>query len=148
MNMKTSLDVFEATIQKTDAWLNEIMGRLQLDDRHLAYSALRGTLHALRDRMPVEVVAKVGAQLPMLIRGIYYEGWKPSITPVKIQDSDEFLDFTAAHLNNPYFIENNTLADTENLVRQVFAVIAQHISDGEVAHIKNVLPKKIAALWP
>jgi uncharacterized protein (DUF2267 family) len=33
-------------------------------------------LHALRDRLPPEIAVHLSAQLPMLVRGIYYEGWK------------------------------------------------------------------------
>lgn len=70
----TGLEVFDATTQKTNEWLDEIMFELALEERHTAYAALRGTLHALRDRLPLEETAHLGAQLPMLVRGFYYEG--------------------------------------------------------------------------
>lgn len=65
----TSLDTFDTTIHKTNAWLNELRQELGWDDRHAVYLALRATLHALRDRITVEEVAQLGAQLPMLVRG-------------------------------------------------------------------------------
>jgi uncharacterized protein (DUF2267 family) len=46
----TGLAVFDTTLQKTNEWLDEISYELALENRHTAYLALRGTLHALRDR--------------------------------------------------------------------------------------------------
>ena len=73
----TGLDVFDTTVHKTHVWLNDIMQELGWEDRHKAYLGLRTTLHALRDRLTVEETAQLAAQLPMLIRGLYYEGWDP-----------------------------------------------------------------------
>ena len=73
---KTSHEVFDTTIQKTQVWLNDLMSELDWEDKpHKAYMALRTVLHALRDRLMVVVAVQLGAQLPMLIRGFYYEGW-------------------------------------------------------------------------
>src|SRR4051812_22139591 len=100
------LEVFDHTLQKTYEWLNEIMGLLNWHDHHLAYLALRGTLQALRDRLPIEIAVKFGAQLPMLIRGFYYEGWKPGIVPIKIKIPEDFLDFVSSHLASSKFNQN------------------------------------------
>ena len=67
----TSIDVFETTLHKTNRWLKELMEELDWQDQHAAYLAMRATLLALRDRLTVEEVAQLGAQLPMLIRGLY-----------------------------------------------------------------------------
>ena len=47
---------------------------LGTDDRQDAYRAVRGVLHTLRDRLPVEESAQLAAQLPTLLRGVFYEG--------------------------------------------------------------------------
>jgi len=73
----TGLKAFDTTIEKTNIWLKEIMQEMNTEDRHRAYNALSSVLHALRDRMPVDEVVQLGAQLPMLVRGFYYEGWDP-----------------------------------------------------------------------
>ena len=85
------LPVFDKTIQVTNLWLKALMDRMGEDDRHHAYTALRSTLQALRDRLPVNEAAHLGAQLPMLVRGFYYEGWHPAGTPVKERGKDEFV---------------------------------------------------------
>jgi uncharacterized protein (DUF2267 family) len=76
MMSATGLDVFDQTLQKTNIWLKEIMDDLG-PDRQRAYHALRAVLHTLRDRLTVEEAAHLSAQLPLLVRGIYFEGWHP-----------------------------------------------------------------------
>ncbi|MFI5343909.1 MAG: DUF2267 domain-containing protein [Chlamydiales bacterium] len=142
---KRGPEVFDSTLQKTQTWLNELMHLLHWDDQQKAYLALRGTLHALRDRLPLEIVVKFGAQLPMLIRGFYYEGWKPTDSPLKMKSIQEFLDFVATHFHETSL---NQKTDIERVVRAVFQLIANHIAPGEIHHIRQVLPVHLANLWP
>lgn len=140
-----SLPIFETTVQKTDLWLKEIMEKLGWSDRHKAYIALKGVLHMLRDRLPVDVAAKFGAELPMLIRGFYYEGWSPAKTPIKSHNLTEFLDQVYLHLANASFAQERE--SMEEIVRPIFHVIQNQLSKGEIEHLRKVLPASIAALW-
>jgi uncharacterized protein (DUF2267 family) len=137
----TGLDVFERTIHKTNAWLKELMQELATESRHDAYVALRAVLHALRDRLPVEEVAQLGAQLPMLIRGMYYEGWDPTDKPVRERRLEGFLAGMAVELPND-------VDDPEPVARAVFSVLAKRVSEGEIEDIKQLLPTPIRELWP
>jgi uncharacterized protein (DUF2267 family) len=139
----TGLEVFDSTVQKTNSWLKELMLELDWDDRHRAYGALRATLHALRDRLTVEEVAQLGAQLPMLIRGFYYEGWDPTNKPLKVREREEFLARIAQ-----YFVRAGDSVHPEPVARAVFAVLAQRVSDGEIEDVKHILPGEIRDLWP
>ncbi len=137
----TGLDVFDTTLQKTSMWLNDTMAELDSKDRHLAYLALRAALHALRDRLPVEEAVHLGAQLPMLIRGFYYEGGTPSGKPVK-EHKAEFLN-AVRHCFGP-----GTPPDPERVARAVFKVLAHHVTAGEIKGVKQLLPKDIRSLLP
>jgi uncharacterized protein (DUF2267 family) len=138
----TSFELFDGTLQKTDLWLGHLMRLLPTDDRQVAYLALRATLHALRDRLTVEEVAQLGAQLPMLIRGFYYEGWDPTGKPLKIRHRQQFLDRITSELA---YVNDN---DPEDVARAVFTLLVQRISDGEIEDVKQVLPVDIRDLWP
>jgi uncharacterized protein (DUF2267 family) len=138
----TGLDVFDTTLHKTNNWLNELMQLLGWQDKHKAYLALRATLHALRDRLTVEEVAQLGAQLPMLIRGFYYEGWDPTGKPLKDRHKEEFLARTEEQFRG------DNLIDPEQVARAVFTVLADRVTEGEIEDVKHILPAEIQDLWP
>ena len=137
------LEVFDASLQKAQVWVNDLMSELGWEQRpQKACLALRTALHALRDRLTVEEAVHLGAQLPILIRGVYYEGWKLAGKPVKERHKTEFLDHIATT-----FRDDDTV-DPEKVMRAVFKVLARHISKGETENVKHLLPKTLQELWP
>jgi uncharacterized protein (DUF2267 family) len=136
----TGLRVFDETVHATNTWLHEITSRLGWDDRRKGYRALRSSLHALRDRMPVTEAAHFSAQLPMLLRGTFYEGWRPSETPTKARTVEEFL----SGLRSAFSTERDF--DAEVAFREVITVIKFHISAGEMEDVRRTMPKEIKEL--
>ena len=137
----TGLDALDSTVHQTNAWLKSIMGRLDTEDRHRAYLALRTTLQTLRDRLQPEIATHLGAQLPLLVRGLYYEDWHISGTPTRERHKDEFLaPIAAAFRRDPE-------VDPERVVRAVLATLAENIDAGQVSKIIAVLPHELRELW-
>jgi uncharacterized protein (DUF2267 family) len=132
--------IIERSTEKAHIWLKEVAGELGDDDRQYAYRALRAVLHTLRDRMTVDVVAKLGAQLPTLIRGIYYEDWDPSNTPMPTHDVDTFLEHVVS--------EGRFSGETEAsvVVTAVTTVLRAHVTPGEIEDIVGVFPEKLRIL--
>jgi uncharacterized protein (DUF2267 family) len=137
----TGLEVFDTTLQKTNIWLKDLM-EVTGGDRHKAYQGLRAVLHALRDRLTVEETAEFAAQLPMLIRGIYYEGWDPTGKPVKERHREQFL----THIREK--ITGNGEVDPQVIAQAVFSLLAKRITGGEIEDVKHILPVEIRNLWP
>jgi uncharacterized protein (DUF2267 family) len=137
----TQVDVFNSTLQKTERWLRDIREALGWDSDQRAYMALRAVLHTLRDRLPVIEAVHLGAQLPMLIRGFYYEGWNPLNNPLKLT-REEFLFCVATHFRNDPDL------DLIPIVRTVFDVILGHTDAGQMIKIAGLLPRDFADLWP
>lgn len=137
----TGLEVFDKTLQTTNIWLKDIMDELG-PDRHVAYRALRAVLHALRDRLIIDEVAQLGAQLPLLVRGIYYDQWDPTARPLPLRSQAEFLTLIAASLADIRPV------DPEVAAHAVFRVLEERIGGGEIAQVKAELPHQIRALWP
>jgi uncharacterized protein (DUF2267 family) len=138
---QTGFSEFDAAIQKTNVWLKDLMALMRWEDRHRAYFALRTVLHALRDHLPVESVVALGAQLPMLVRGFYYDGWRPAGKPLKDRRRDAFLQ----HLTDQFGDRN---VDSEEAVRAVLRVLNKHLSEGEIAGVRHCLPAELRLLWP
>ena len=139
--MNTGIEAFDRTLQLTNLWLKDLTMRLGTEDRHLAYLALRTTLHALRDRLAVDEAVHLGAQLPMLVRGFYYEGWHPAGKPVKEHSKEAVLDHVKAEAHALDF-------EPEPAARAVFGLLADRITAGEIQDVKGMLPKSIRELWP
>jgi uncharacterized protein (DUF2267 family) len=127
---------------KAQAWLAELESDLGWSDTQHSYVALRATLHCLRDRLSVDEAADLSAQLPLVVRGIYFEGWNPSATPVRIRDLDAFLAPIAAAL------VWEPAPDAERVARAVFALLARHVSRGEIEDVIGSLPAEIRDLFP
>ena len=138
----TGLNAFDTTVQKSNMWLKDIMEELGWENRHRAYLALRATLHALREHLRIEEIVELAAQLPMLIRGIYYEGWRLTETKSKERSKKEFLDSVL------HYFEIDPEIDPERITRAVFKVMCNRISEGEIEDIIGILPKELKELWP
>ena len=138
----TGLPAFDTTVEKTNEWLNELTAQLHVPSRQDAYAGLRATLHALRDQLPLELAVGLSAQLPMLLRGLYFEGWRPARTPARVRSLPGFLE-VVAHSLNPHLKPR-----AQDIARESLDVLQRHVTPGEVHKIKEALPGAVRALWP
>jgi uncharacterized protein (DUF2267 family) len=137
----TGLEVFDRTLQLTNTWLDEIMTTLPRD-RKLAWHVLGAVLRSIRDRVPVNLAAHLGAQLPLLVRGTYYDQWRPSETPKTWRSAEEFLANVSAELSSTQPV------NASDAVRAVFQVLNHHVDPGQVEKVRHALPEEVQALWP
>lgn len=133
--------LFGETLRKSNAWLAELARIGGFHSREQAYSVLHAVLQTLRDRLTVDEAAHLGAQLPLLIRGIYYEGWKPAAMPGRQRTKAEFLGRVAGRLGN-------CEVKPDDACRAVFALLERHISKGEIEDIRRMLHTRLRDLWP
>jgi len=136
----THMTVFDDVIPKANEWLDCICERLGRFDRRRALHALRAVLHALRDRLSADQAAALAAQLPLLVRGLFYEGWHPRGKPSKERSRDEFLAHVASEL-----VDDEE--DVAEVTAAVLDVLARHVSAGEIDSIKCSLPADIRRIW-
>lgn len=140
--MSTTISAFDTTLQHTHEWLRDLGERMNWnDDRQRSYHAFRAVLHALRDRLPVDEAVALVAQLPLLLRGMYYEGWRPSATPVKDRTKEAFL----AHIEPAFRDDSPGVA--ERVTRAAFGVIGSHVSGGEIESVVKCRPPQLHDLW-
>jgi uncharacterized protein (DUF2267 family) len=132
----------EHTIQETNIWLKALSEQFHFQERHYAYSALRAVLHALRDRLTPETAIHFGAQLPMLVRGIYYEGWHMAGKPTKDRSAQQFTDHVLEQLPPQFPIDPLTVT------KGVFKLLWEKLDPGESAKVVDHLPLPLRSLWP
>lgn len=128
-------------VQQTQVWLKELRDASDLADEQEAYAVLRGVLHQLRDRLTPQEAIDLGAQLPLIVRGVWYEGWTPSRAPEKVRTQERFFEELAVRLA-PHPV------DVERAARDVFALLAQHCDPGEIKDVIAQLPGQLKDLWP
>ncbi len=136
----TGVTVLDHTVQQTNAWLKGVEGELVLGSRQEAYRALRAVLHALRDRLPPEVAIKLGAQLPILVRGFYYENWHAAGTPTRERHLEEFAEHVASELSGDFPVDPLTAA------RGVFEILWEMLDPGEFEKVLHHLPASFRAM--
>lgn len=136
----TGLDVFDNTIQKTNIWLGEICETMGVD-RATAWRVLGAVLRAVRDRVPVELSAHLGAQLPLLVRGAYYDQFTPDAQPLEYRSLDEFLTEVTTRMHGAQPV------DPKAATQAVFGVLTRHITPEQVANVRDALPDEVRALW-
>jgi uncharacterized protein (DUF2267 family) len=139
---ETHVAALDHTIQQNNRWLKVLVDDHNFSDRHQAYNALRAVLHALRDRLTVEQAVHLGAQFPILVRGIYYEGWHLGSKPAPDRQVDEFAS-RVAHNLPPQFPR-----DPVGATKAVFDLLWKELDPGETAKIIDALPVPLRALWP
>jgi uncharacterized protein (DUF2267 family) len=134
------MNLFATVNQQATIWVKQMMAELRTDDPHRALHALRAGLHALRDRLSVDEAAQLSAQLPVLVRGIFFEGWDPTGKPLRIRHRAEFL----ALVREKYAPRDDLPAD--DIMVALFRVLHRHVSTGELNDIIFNLPHEVASV--
>lgn len=137
----TILPLFDKSLQSTAIWLGEIQSEIG-PDRAFAWRVLSVVLQNLRDHLPLELSAHFGAQLPMIVRGTFYDRFDPTGLPKKADSAEEFLASVSDGLSGSRGI------DPRDAVHAVFCVLDRHLSRGQIDKVIGALPHGIRAMWP
>ncbi|AEB45720.1 MULTISPECIES: DUF2267 domain-containing protein [Micromonospora] len=133
----------ESSVDKTNLILKDIEQAYGWPkaQRNQSYAALRTVLHLLRDRMPVQESVEFSAQLPMLVRGIYFDGWQPENVPIKL-NRDDFL--YEVRQGFPYDAEGGP----QRVVQVVLETLRRHITQGEWDDVRATMPDDLVQIMP
>lgn len=129
--------IFDHSLHEANTWLNEIRDELNAPDLQVAYHALRGVLFVTRDQLTIEEAMDFASQLPVLIRGIYFEAYRPTDKPEKLRSKDELLQRIDKELQACGGF------DPEKAFEGVFNILQQRISEGQIHHILSAFPERL-----
>ena len=136
------LEIIDHASQTTHEWVSELAGRLDWTSKRSALRLLRVTLHQIRDRLMVDELAQFSAQLPLLIRGMFFEGWVPKRTPLKDRSGETFIKSIESQ-----FAGADEYRGSED-ISYVFLLLNAHLSEGEIEDVRASLPADIKGFWP
>jgi uncharacterized protein (DUF2267 family) len=137
----TTISDLNAAVAAAQDWIDDLMRRLGWQDRERGYRALLATLHALRNCLARDEAVFIGAQLPTLLRGLYYDGWHPSARPTT-KSRNAFLERIHDGVHRDPGI------DAEQVARAVFALLAARLPAAEIEDAKAATPSVLHNLWP
>ena len=136
----SGLEILNRNVQITHEWINELDAMLGWNDKTRTYRLLRVTLQTLRDCLPIAEIADFSAQMPTLLRGVFYEHWRPS-APKNRFDLDHFY----ARLGEAF--SQDPIEDLGDVVAVVFEFLSSKISAGEIGDVRHALPAAIREIW-
>jgi uncharacterized protein (DUF2267 family) len=137
----TGISNFTQAAQQAQQWVNELAEDLNWDNRR-AYRLLRSVLHAVRDGLSPAEMTDLSAQLPVLVRGIYFEGWQPRESRAWERNKDDFVTRVTVDF------ADDLPGDADAAIAAVFRLLDRHISQGEIAQVRNSMRKSLRHLWP
>ena len=135
------LEGLDRTVQLTHIWINDLDRQLEWNDKARSYRLLKAVLHALRDSLQINEAVDVGAQLPGLLRGAYYEQWRPAKTPAKLRTVESFV----ARVNEAF--RRDPLPDPPKAITAVFQLLTSKITEGEIEDMRRCVSKDIRGMW-
>ena len=138
MAAKMKVSALDHAMHSAHAWVNDVAKEFDTDDREFAYGVLKAWLQTLRDRLTVEAAAHFAAQLPDLIRGIFYAGWDPGAVPQKYDAEAYAVRFAGA--------ANISLHDVGKAAAATTAALRHHLSPAQMDKTLHQLPREIRVL--
>jgi uncharacterized protein (DUF2267 family) len=129
------------TLERSRAGIDELDQDLYLDNEEDLHDCLIAVLQALRDRLPVNEAIRLGAQLPIIIRGYYYEGWRPGFGPEKYRDAKSFIDNVAESVGKERLTQ-----DASYVAKGILKFLEKKMPN-EINDVKSNMPKEIAEWW-
>ncbi|MEI9421145.1 DUF2267 domain-containing protein [Mesorhizobium sp. Cs1299R1N1] len=139
----TGLDVFDKTLQTTHVWLRELSHKDAIGpDKQLAWHALGAVLRAVRDQIPVELAAHLGAELPLLVRGTYYDQFRPEVMPKRERSREVFLRRISDELSM------SSPTDVVDATQAVLAVLSHYLNPDQIRKVRDAMPADVRTIWP
>jgi uncharacterized protein (DUF2267 family) len=138
--MSAGIKPLDRSIQLTMEWLNEIQEEFKWPDKDRVYDATKAVLLATRDRITVEEAHQFAAQIPMVMKGMFFDRYDPTDKPMLIRNKDKFLEHVRMHFGDRSL-------DSENAVLIVVKVLRKKISQGQYEDVVGSMPKEIQKLY-
>ena len=137
----TKVSSLDRSVQTTIEWLREIQEELMWPSEERVYAATKAMLNTLRDRMTFDEIFHLTAQFPLLLKGVFFDGYDPTGKPINVDRRDQFFDLVQERF------EKRSGLNGEEITRAVLKVLYKKVGSGEMDDIKDNMPKDIQGLF-
>jgi uncharacterized protein (DUF2267 family) len=138
---------FEQYAPEANKFVREIAQELSNpEDTNHAYRIMKSVLHTLREVLSPEESLHLMSQLPLVIKGVYVDGWH--ISPKnRIRSMQDFLTYLISQ-NAPAAARDFGDDETaKHHTKCVFNVLKKHVAMGEIQHVIDQFPMELTELW-
>jgi len=139
--MHSKHDIFLKSLEEAHSWLNDTCFYAELQEKFQGLLILRVVLHELRDHLTLSASSKLSAQLPLLIRGLYFENWDIRHGLLEENQHYFFIDSITEKLKKYISIEG------EKASVAVFKVLAKHTALERSYKLEKFFPPGIFSVW-
>ncbi len=133
-------------VEAGNRFINEVCSELGIEDGQQALRITRAVLHAVRDRLLPDDAVQFAQGLPMMIKGIYFDQYDLSKTPVRIRDAEEFLSFVREKDRFGAVEDFRSPKDVVIAMQAVFRVLENNMEYRQVEQVKDELPAEVQAM--
>ena len=135
---------FEKYAAKGNEFVNKLGGHLgDVGNRDRAGRVLRCVLRALRNRITMEESLQLLSQLPMAIKAVYVEGWKPHQKFTRIKTIEDFSEEVMKEDGLSVWRDFSSVEDTMIAIEAVTKTLADYVTAGELHDVIGLMPKEI-----
>lgn len=128
----------EAYAAEGNHFFNEVAYELGIE-RDSAARITRAVFHALRDRLnPVDAI-QFGQGLPIALKGIYFDQYRVSKTPIRIRSKEKFLDFIYSKDGPSASYDFPDRPSIARALQAVFFILERTMSYGQIEQVRNML---------
>lgn len=146
--MYTSDLNFDRFVQEANEYVKELADKLgHPEEIQRTFIAWKAVMHTIRDRIQISESFDLMSQLPMILKGVYVQNWKYSEKPPKDFDTIEQMCKEVKALQAQYGeSEFKWEKSTEEIIRLIFDSLKKYLSEGQLKHVDNQLPKDLQGI--
>lgn len=137
--MTAGVHSMDRSVQGTKEWIKAVGEELGWKDEQKVYVAMKAVLHGLRDRMPPEEAVHFAAQFPLLLKGIYFDGYTLKGKPERFSTREEFYEKVRQEMSNQPVLP-------EEITEAVLRAIHENTTTGIFDNVIATMPQDLRGM--
>lgn len=138
---------FEQYAPDANKFVREVATELgNAEDTEQAYRVMKAVLHTVRDILSPEESMHLVAQLPLIMKGVYVEGWHITQKD-RIRSMQEFLARLREKDERSSGRDFGNDETATHHIKCVLNVLKRHVATGQIQDMIDQFPMELAGLW-